>query len=112
VTVWRDVRFDPGAAATAADALAALARVLDEETDVRARVADAARRDWVGRARDEADAILADEHRHTADLVAELRWMATRISLGAEEARLEQDRRERRREELVERGVDPMRVPT
>jgi hypothetical protein len=100
MSVWRDVGFDHAAASAAEEALRHLASVLDAMTDVRERLSVAARRDWEGLARLEADVVLAREHREAADLVDELRRAADRIRLGAEEATFEQVLRERRREEL------------
>jgi hypothetical protein len=100
MSVWRDVQFDDGAALAAEEALRHLAAVLDAMTDVRERFAVAARRDWEGLARLEADAVLAREHGEAADLVDELRRAADRVRLGAEAASLEQASRMRRREEL------------
>lgn len=112
MSVWRDVRFDAVAADEAAEALAALARSLDEATEARARLLDAARRDWEGRSGVQADVVIREQHRRAGDLVQALRWQVGRILDGADEARAEQTRRRRRREELLEDGADLRLVPS
>jgi hypothetical protein len=102
MSILHDVGFDRSAALDAAEAVRHLAAVLDATTDARQRVGVAARRDWQGRARLEADAVLAREHAEAADLVDALRRTAEAIDLGAHAAAMEQARRERRREELRE----------
>jgi hypothetical protein len=112
--VWRDVRFDHAAASSAADALCDLAAALDVATEVRERMGVAARRDWRGRSRQEADAVLFRQRREAADLVDDLRRAADRILLAADAAVVEQARRERHREELLRDprgGRRPQRVP-
>jgi uncharacterized protein YukE len=105
MNVWRDVQFDHAAARSAEEELRHLAAVLDAMTDIRERLSVAARRDWEGLARQEADAVLTREHRAAADLVDELNRAADRIRLGAEEASVEQSSRQRRRDELRAESV-------
>jgi hypothetical protein len=95
------VRVDQAAAVSAADALRDLAAGLDVVTEARERLGAAARRDWLGRSRQEADAVLFRQHREAADLVEDLRRAADRILLASDDAAAAQRLRERRRAELL-----------
>ena len=119
---WNDVRFDHAKAQHASDELRRCATLLDAQTERRVRLASAAQREWRGRARALFDGELSRMLRQAAELVHALRATAAQIDRAADEARVEQQRREasrarwwdekRREDELrAEQGLAPTAGP-
>lgn len=105
MNVWSDVRFDHAAATAAVDACEAAATSVDAVLDALAdRHADVA--DFSGQRREEFDTEHARIVRELAAVVQDARAVAAAIASGAETATAEQQRRERRRDELREEALD------
>lgn len=92
--IWTDVRFDHAKAADAAFELRRCASLLERQTDQRMRLAATAQREWRGRARDQFDDELARISVRATWLAEGLRRLASSIDEAADDARLEQRRRE------------------
>ncbi|HEX2851070.1 MAG TPA: WXG100 family type VII secretion target [Acidimicrobiales bacterium] len=99
---WTDVRFDHAAARAVVEELRRCARLLDDQTDHRLRLAAEATRAWRGPARDRFDGELARMKAQAADLAAALRSAARAIESAADDARLEQARRDADRRRWTE----------
>jgi uncharacterized protein YukE len=95
---WENVRWNHGAAEAAIAALRRAADMLDHTTADRARVADEAKIEWLGRYREEFDGQLAQILRRAHELANECRTTASQIASASQRAHEEQNRRERERE--------------
>lgn len=94
-----DVRFDYGGAAELAAELRSAARVVDHESGERGRVGAQAQQEWLGTYRERFDRWLATCVRDGHTIASELRRVANQLDQMAREAKAEQTRRERARED-------------
>jgi uncharacterized protein YukE len=95
---WNDVRWNWGAADTAASALRHAAGVLDATADERAGVARDAQAEWRGLFRDRFDRELAEILNRGHALADDCRAAADRVASASKRAADEQRHRERGRE--------------
>lgn len=94
---WNNVKWDHGAAVSAARALDEAANQLEEATWRRRQLAEVACEDWRGRYRNEFDADLEGIVHRANQMVSEFRAKANEIRGADQRARDEQNHREEER---------------
>lgn len=98
-TIYRDVAFDYAAAAELAAELRSAARVVDHQAGQRSQVGAKAKEEWRGVHRGHFDQWLATCLRDGQTLADQLRRAASRLEQAAIDARAEQARRVKARQE-------------
>ncbi len=98
MTDFDDVQFNYVRAAELAATLRSTARVVDHQAEERERVGSQAQQEWRGAYRERFDTWLVDCVRHGRSIADVLRRSANQLDQASEDARAEQNRRERARE--------------
>lgn len=94
-----DVQFDYAGAAELAAALRSTARVVDHQAGERERIGAQAQQEWRGAYRERFDKWLVARVRDGRSIADALRRLANQLDQAAADARAEQKRRERARED-------------
>jgi uncharacterized protein YukE len=95
MTELGDVHFDYAGAAELADTLRSTARIVDHQTGEREGLGAQAQQEWRGVYRERFDTWFGDCLRHSRSIADALRALANQLDQAAQDARAEQNRRER-----------------